>query len=570
MILILENIKFMRPILFLFAILCVNTEMIAQQGAYCGHDYWVDPNEEGGCTKHPSTNLCNANKFEMLRNENITGWSGIPGDWMRIINEDFNGPLLDSTIWLPMTPWTNDDEVHYSNDPHAVSLNLPENLSISNGILKFRGKYDNNPNVLYPRWRDGVWDNVHRDYTSAMISCKYKFPINSRYQMRMKVFPENHDNGTHVVLWGSGPSWEEIDLIETFDNTADVSTVANENQSMGVHGTYYGQVGSQFAEYTDRFHSNDLQQNMNDYGLIWDKWKVEFYFNQEGIQGIVNQFCKYYSCPQIWDEGWPTYYLENHIRNNPIGNYAAFGSAAINGDDFAVSPYFPDYAPVTFYAGFAIREGAVTTQYTANNTMDIDHIYIWLRANCTLTTTVTSLNYLGQNPTWLNDGTAYAMGKVVVTSAGTSLSVMADNNGVFAATDEIGLLDGFGVDADANFAAYITIPCETAWDQRTTDPSGTSSSVNENNEISGNSFQANQSWAENVVSYAENEIKISSDQNDFLGYEVYNSIGALVTSQENMMSKEIALNKNEFAPGIYYVKLKKEYGFDIKKILIQY
>jgi hypothetical protein len=415
-----------------------------------------------------------------------------------------------------------------------------------------RGRYDGTGGP-YPYFFNGQWQGYrYFFFTSAMISCKYYFPINSFYQIKMKAFPGNHDNGTQMVLYGGNNS--EIDLLETYTNSVDTNLVHAEVQSMGVHAKEYGS-GTYRAEYSDMYHAYNLQQTLNEYSLIWDKWKCEFYFNNEGIDGIVNQVCKYYAI----SGSTSTVY-----RTNPIGNYTAFSNAYYAGANFGVLKNYPDYTPMRLYLGFGIRGGSDYSQYTASNTMDIDHVYVWLRANCSsnYTDTVKSIVYTGEPS---NIKTAYQLGYNVLTQPSTTLELIPGHNAVFAAVNEIALQDGFNADADCNFAAFITT-CISTWDAKQMNSSPEPNFGSSISEVSSTVPADND---ENSVMSSGEQVNIISRQNNFISYELYDAMGNLLKKETGLNSMRIDLNKNNFATGIYYLRLEKASGFDMKRIFIQ-
>ena len=105
--------------------------------SYIVHSTTIDP--------FCGTNLpneCDQSYFDAT-SVNVNALTPIDGgDWMLIIDEGFDA-TLDSTLWLPRIPWSNDDGTGGYLGVH--SLEIPENLSVYNGKLHLRGKYDNNP-----------------------------------------------------------------------------------------------------------------------------------------------------------------------------------------------------------------------------------------------------------------------------------------------------------------------------------------------------------------------------------------------------------------------------------------
>jgi hypothetical protein len=481
----------------------------------------------------------------------INSFSSIGGDWMLIAYDEFNGPGLDETFWFNRMPWGNDD---LDNGASTPSIEIPQNISFSNGKLKLRCNYDGSVHDLPYLNPPYTQNSIKRDYTSARISSKISLPIDSRYQMSSKMYPAPLNVWSDFWLYGDRD--QEIDIFEfgmegSGDGSIDQSNVRSVMKST-VHAKQWGNPSTTtLNEATDYFTYQQLDQGTHQYDLIWDNWKTQFYFDGN----VIRNLCKLYYCPSSWTQS----YLNNHKRENPIHNYS--DAVAHIGEHFAYSQYFPSYSAMTLLIGVKVINGAPQSVVSdPTNTMDVDYVKIWLRANCNGDINVSSLNFIqgGGLPT------AYEMGRKVTTNS--SITIPNNDFGIFAATQEIALMDGFSALSGSTFSAFITV-CEGAWDQR----AANSNAPNDTNKIkikttfTDNHFDSN---GENSVLYQSYSIKIQSSQNEFTGYELYNSAGSLI-SKGSDNSTEINISKQNLSDGIYYVRLFKNNTFDVKKIVIQ-
>jgi hypothetical protein len=235
------------------------------------------------------------------------------------------------------------------------------------------------------------------------------------------------------------------------------------------------------------------------------------------------------------------------------------------GDKFGVLKYYPSHNPMRLILGYGIKNGAPSSLYTANNTMDVEYIKVWLRADCSVHKSFTTISndWVGYD-TWA--GTVYEMGETVTASAGNSVTIPAYHQGIFAATNEVALLDGFGAENGSVFSAFITSCQVPAWDSKVINPSPQNHNSSNDSIHTSNSLPSANSNVD--IIYSSEQINIKSKQNSIISYELFDAIGRFISS-DLTNSLEVTLNKNNYADGIYYIKLKKEEGCDVKKIVIQ-
>lgn len=513
----------------------------------CADDPYVEVSNQSLGTNH----FCNLNTYDgpMI----ISSCSSIPGnDWILVIDDEFNGPDLDLTLWNPQLPWGNQA---VNQTPHLINLHIPQNISFSNGFLKLRGKYDSNPLTTYPVWKDGLYiGNQHYDYTSGCVSSKINFPINSRIQIKCKAFPESRNNWS--ALWLIGDNEQEIDILELTDATGSQydNGVSDYWQKMTYHSREYGQNAPATAEAVQKPYSyNNLTINANQYDLIWDKYKIQWYFNSN----VVHQITQFHYIPSTW----PLPYIKKHFRKYPIPSYIAMVPRL--GERFVVNPYYPDGTSMKLIMDFDIQQGT-TTNYTANKTMDIDYAKVWLRANCQSNYVVNQVNYVYEefyNGT-TNKGTTFELGGYITTNPNNSITILNNHHCFYVATNEIALLNGFGAEDNSYFSAYIST-CEHAWSLRT---SNEDSILDKEDDFDFNNLE-NLDSDEISISYNNNKVELKSSQNLIISYELYDVTGKIILQQDvNEIFFEIQ-NEN-FAKGIYLLKIIKQHEISYKKIFL--
>jgi len=99
--------------------------------------------------------------------------------WILVFEDDFNGNLLDESKWTAKTGFIR-------NFNHEKEWYTPENIEISNGILKLITRKENPP-ISGTYWNGASTVSSTFDYSSAEIDSKndYKFQY-GKFEIKCK------------------------------------------------------------------------------------------------------------------------------------------------------------------------------------------------------------------------------------------------------------------------------------------------------------------------------------------------------------------------------------------------
>jgi hypothetical protein len=592
---------------------CCNTNNCNSNvnGCCCGRDPEFYSNSYSDKEVHKISDdygFCRLDDYDFI---NIPSFASIPGDWMVVWEDDFNYGLLDESFYRNSLPWSNYDEGFKNSvdDPSAIKFN--------NGKLILQGYFDPDPNKKYLYYGKNI-DNPstecypcgyrHFDYVTGSISTKFMFPINARYQSSIKA----HDNAD--AIWSSfwlfgyhDPNlpacptvtmpnsssviktirYTELDIFEIrkADGSHYSNNYPNHTFFMTYHNTKYGYCGTRRREALVRYTGTQLTGGFHQYDLIWDKWKIQWWFNGN----IIHSVNRYYNMKNFWGNNL----RKKYFRHLPINSYNDMVN--INGDKkVSFNTYFPyNNVPMRIIFGFAPNKIDNTNIYLINPnsvgpnySYQMDWLKVWIRANCNYTNTVYSLNYVYKDN---NEAYIIETGRVIKTNSGTILTLdwpstyssgWGVTSAIFAATEEIEFNDGFGVE-NGNLFAFPTY-CETSWDNRL---------MNNNNNIPMN-YDFNKDDIE--FSYEENELENDTDEADLMNekseiqiypnpsdgtlylndlsgkinsIEIYDVYDRLIYRTELNSNLKVEL-KNE-KNGVYIIKFYRNNKLlDLKKVII--
>lgn len=537
----------MKKSLYIFICLVLFIFHAFSQG--CANDPDISPNGSPSEQNYIIANTDFCNSFNWDGPMTVSSASTLPPDWLLFFDEEFNGPILNEDYWIPRLPWSNSDDK--ANDGSLIGLKMPENISFQNGLIKLRGRLDPG---LHDYWSGGVYSGLkYSTYTSAGISTRFQIPINSRIQTSAKPFPESNWNWS--AFWLFGDNLEEIDGFEIVNSTSNTMDDSYPDffHKMTVHANKYGYSGNGYShqEGVQKMHyisypntAHQLTSSLFQYDVIWDKWKVQWYFNTS----LTHYICRNYYVPSNWTSS----YASTHFRTYPIGSYDDM--VAHLGDKFAISQYYPNYCPMHLIMDFDIRSGTQTT-YDANKTYDIDYVRIWLRSNCNISNYVSSVNKIMG---YSNSNTIIETGKNVYTQSGQNISIPNGNYGFYAATNEIGLLDGFSAQLGSTFSSYIT-SCAQAWDRRM------------RSDTSITNDQKNQGFYDDInIKYLHDKytiIKIQSLSTNILNAYLYDINGQIIFKKLEINSLEFIIENRELMNGIYIIKIERDNNCTYKKVI---
>lgn len=522
----------------------------------CGHDpEFTSQSNNHRILKNSSAgyeNFCHVSKFDLVT---INSFASIPGDWMLVWYDDFNYTSFNESFYRPAYAWgpVNGNEIGYG---------LKQNIYFENGKMKLKAEYKN-PSVY-----DANAPLQNYDYTDAKVSTRMAIPINCRIQSTIKNYPNPYR--TWPAFWMFGDDKQEIDIYEFIDNgfyNDENNLTASSSLKMTYHMKKYGySFMPTEGEGVHHETNTDLSASFNQYDLIWDKWKIHWYFNGN----VVHNVSKYYYAPSNWSSNK----ISKNYRANPMKN---FNDVYPNvGKKFMVNQYYPDKWPMQLIISLGLQDSSVVpSDVGPGKSMEVEDLKIWMRASCSNIKTVYSNNY-----TWLHPqnyfGSIYELGGTVITNIGSNISIPAEHHAIYAAVNEIVLQDGFSAVNGSNFFAYIT-SCGGAWDYRTKKQVEDSLFLNDDELASVEepvlNIQTETTFNSDLrndveLNYNQNSIKINCKTGNIQDVEIYDMRGIIIFSRKNIDNYELEFSKETIAPGIYMSKTTTPGGIDIRKIWI--
>lgn len=180
--------------------------------------------------------------------------------WGLVFNDDFDGTSLDTSNWNYNYPWGN---THTNN-----AYTAPENVSVSNGLLKIKAENKRHPDApATTKTYDGTFN---LDYTSGAINTNNKFNFNKGYiEGRFKMPATSGFWSSFFMLNANGSRPPEIDIFEILGH-----------ESTGLNTNYhYGDSKSQYNKQT----VVDLSKDFHTYGLEWDADYIKWYLDGKQV-----------------------------------------------------------------------------------------------------------------------------------------------------------------------------------------------------------------------------------------------------------------------------------------------
>jgi hypothetical protein len=356
----------------------------------CGHD----PELKTQDNKHKllnnilgGKNFCDNTNYFL---QNSTSFASIPGDWFLIWNDDFNYNKVDYSFYDSTITGSNWVKNTYDTKESVIT---GEQNFVSNGKLILKANYDNNPAKLNSYINDTAGyshQTKHFDYQTGGISSKFSFPIETRYQSSIKCYPNATKTWPAFWLFGTNAA-QEIDIFEVVKD--DFTTNPNTSLKMTYHFKKDGNNNSTEHKEEGIHHETftDLTSGLNQYDLIWDRWKIEWYFNSS----LVHSAFKYY-----WQNLWTNNRIQKKYREKPMHNYSEMNSKS-NSGKFMRNRHFPDptngATAMKLIYSFAILQDATPADVGPTKTMEMDFLKVWLRAPCSGTANVTKNNFVDSN-----------------------------------------------------------------------------------------------------------------------------------------------------------------------------
>lgn len=538
------------------------------------------------------TTFCNRNDYDFKKGDEE---SSIYGDWILIWYDEFDYNILNQSFYnyLPKEKNYSSTNIVYSNSQ----------IEISNGTLKLKSHYDPDPNKTYSYYGPQIINSTttgnycypctprHFDYVLGRIWTDFAFPKNIRIQAKIKLHPNLSNIGTNFWMFGLSGNYQEIDIFESGKFYSPNEPLRynpynqqypNYNITMTYHSTKYQQsmsyCNNQYnhrAEGVFRYTGVPLDQYFNQYDLIYDKWKIEWWFNGT----IIWRVNKYYDMHNYWGESL----RRANFRRVPVNNYAQY----INIPDkkVAYNKYFPHIgfpSDIRFDINTLKSDGNLgninpqqdmITPSSTGYAAEMDYLKVWIRDNCGETKIIYQ-----NNPLLSNNAEKYTIetGKIIKTNPGSNILISAPvswgvGSAIYAATEEIEFNDGFGVDETGNLFAFITT-CENAWDYREfvlDDTLYNKANYTFENENIGKEDTDDDVHNQEISVFplpATTHFHISIDEEDF--YDLTKIEITDMLGQSKKLPKQITQDISNLSNGMYFLKFYFSNGMIVVKPLV--
>lgn len=180
--------------------------------------------------------------------------------WALVFEDYFDGSSLDLTKW---EPWTG-----VPRKP-PTAWHLPENIEVSDGILKIISKKLDTPYTgtwIFWEANQPIVQTADFDYTTGELWTNQKFSY-GKFEARVKI-PKGKGFGPAFWLYG-GPPWNEIDIFEFGeDGTTEHHMTAHYD---------YDNCGKDGHGCSTKYTGGDFSNDFHIYTVIWEKDKIEWY-----------------------------------------------------------------------------------------------------------------------------------------------------------------------------------------------------------------------------------------------------------------------------------------------------
>ncbi|MDR0971581.1 MAG: glycoside hydrolase family 16 protein [Bacteroidales bacterium] len=353
--------------------------------------------------------------------------------YMIIFEDNFDGNSLDESKWDILGGVIRDFDFEMTK-----AFLTRDNVVVEDGLLKLITKRENLTNVLHytETWEeeDMVYDDF--EFTSGEIISKARFPINGRFEARIKI-PSTQ--GLWPAFWmfhgildsetGDYTEYSEIDIFEVLNRTN-----TDKEYTTNIWHVYNGEDRID----CQRNHGNAfIDGNFHIFTLTWDEDKIEYYVDSTLIRRTpyytsmsrASRIARY--CGQI-NQGIGYYKTKAFPRE---AMHILFGIAVMHTD--TIGSYY-----ITPYP---------TTPFPAQ--MEVDYVRVYQRKSCTDTVTVNNDIDTTENISYQSiTGNIVNMTCAINIPTGYSLRVKASNKITFGNGFSLHVADGavFHASTDAN------------------------------------------------------------------------------------------------------------------------
>ncbi len=194
--------------------------------------------------------------------------------WELIWSEEFDGKVLDQTIWTAETGFQRNRELQWYNGFN--------NLTCENGVLKIIGKIER---LINPNYDQGSSDwrknRRYAEFTSSSISTKNSNSwLYGRFEIRAKI-PTAKGSWPAIWLLGTNKEWPlngEIDIMEYYLKDNIPSILAN--AAWGTNERWVAKWNTSIHKFSNFIESDpEWEQKFHLWRMDWDKDYIRIYLD---------------------------------------------------------------------------------------------------------------------------------------------------------------------------------------------------------------------------------------------------------------------------------------------------
>ena len=235
-----------------------------------------------------------ANKLSFTKPEDrdtpaiLPAWLGkrppadLPGEWVKTLDENFDGNKLNEKLWTPRFPWDGPQ-------PGQLQRYAPENVIVANGVASFKvekkaGHENNDPKL------------GSREYTSGLIQSYDKWTqLYGYFEARIKVpfvrglwpaywMMPDRGAASGLEMWkrrDTAKGAMEIDIMEI------LSEWGPGRNSVATHWDGYGSDHKQWG--TTQIYYGPTPDGYHVFGLLWEPGKLTWYVDGKKVAEQINE-----------------------------------------------------------------------------------------------------------------------------------------------------------------------------------------------------------------------------------------------------------------------------------------
>ncbi len=467
-------------------------------------------------------------EWEKINNINLSSYPCNTTTSIKILDENFNEPILDFNTWKIGFPWGPQlDEYGYAGMPYGSNVYLnsgklflqPKMEYVTQGQFGFN--WDGSPNPT-----------KNFNYTIGIITSLMKWGYGT-FEIRCKM-ADNPVSLNHA-FWLMGDCKNEIDIFETFDDKNDAGIWDNNPNHKHVNmrilttvyssDTHCGDAGFRRCQrdYNTKLPIGNTLNQWHIYTLSWDQYSIQLSIDGIPSNELITSMFKLYPYPS-----------------------AKLCTDLIASHDYRkmISYPYADNHMLNLIIQTAVRKNkedeTLPTSLGSDRIMMVDYVKVWQNKVCG---EIKNLCGIFEPNTMPNIEYGYNV-NISPSNCGWLLT---DKNAFTAiGEEEVSLLPGFNTEANGIFSAYIQ-PC--VYSARVKAP------------IIDSIMLPDVLENENIINVSPNPnngiFNITISESVYGSLKIYNSLGGIVYQEylkETVNQKTVNLSDNK--SGFYYIVLQ--------------